>query len=102
MFSLQAFCQQEGDGTTYYDAAKTKMKEQYTLREKTTIVQTPDGTKPVKTFTKTGPYFYYYENGKVKITGNYKDNMKSGEWKYYDEKGKLLKTEKYDKDKLLG
>ncbi|MBC7861922.1 MAG: hypothetical protein IAF38_03050 [Bacteroidia bacterium] len=67
-----------------------------------------------------GVYKEYFSNGKLKVSGKYKNvyplthsdfqmgvpctgkcTVKDGEWKYYSDKGKLLKTEKYKDGKLL-
>src|ERR1035437_322539 len=86
---------QKGDGNkTYYDEAKTKLKEVFMTKQYVSADPENPGP-PVVFYKKLGPYFYYYENGKVKIAGEYKDDEKSGTWNYYDEKGKLIKTEKY-------
>lgn len=102
MISVYGFSQHQTDssGKTYYDDAKTKLKEQYSYKEVNTIGH--DGSHNIiKTVTKKhGPYFYYYESGKIKISGNYKDDQKHGEWKYYDERGILIKTEHYENGEL--
>jgi len=36
---------------------------------------------------KTGKWIYYYPNGQVASTGEYKNNKKSGVWKYFYENG---------------
>ena len=38
----------------------------------------------------------HYNNGKLKIQGNYLKGNKIKEWKYYNRKGKLTKTENYN------
>jgi len=85
----------DSSGKTYYDPEKTKLKEVYSWKEFNTIGH--DGSheiiKSIK--KKHGAYFYYYESGKIKINGNFKDDKKHGEWKYFDETGALIKTEKY-------
>jgi len=92
----------EGDkGKTYYDAAKTKLKEVFAYKEISTFDPNNVGKGMKTTYVKYGPYFYYYENGKLKISGQYKDDKKTGEWSYYDEQGKLIKTEKYENDELV-
>ena len=92
LFSLASKAQST-DGKTYYDDAKTKPKEVYMYREVYTFGDDPSQAQTVQ--QKHGPYFYYFENGKLKISGNYNADKKDGEWKYYDEKGKLLKIENY-------
>ena len=66
-----------------------------------TVMNPDDAAHPELYVKKYGPYFYYYESGKIKISGEYKDDEKSGTWKYYDEKGTLTNTEKYANGKLV-
>jgi antitoxin component YwqK of YwqJK toxin-antitoxin module len=81
-----AFAQLE-DGKSYYDADKTKPKELYCYK--------PGSSNKIK----QGPYYFYYESGKLKISGQYKDDQKHGDWKYY-ESGKNIKTEHYENGQL--
>lgn len=63
-----------------------------------------------------GSWSEYYPNGKIKVSGYYKENdtgnwnniwkrgycsRKEGEWIYYDENGNITKKEKYKDDKLV-
>jgi len=100
--ATSAFAQDiAGDnGKTYYDAAKTKPKEVFSYTEVYTI-NPNDPKHPAVGHQKEGPYFLYYETGKLKISGQYKMDKKEGDWKYYDEKGKLTKTEKYAAGELV-
>jgi antitoxin component YwqK of YwqJK toxin-antitoxin module len=82
-------------GKTYYDTGRTKLKEVYSYKEKTTFSVTGDHSVANVTQIKHGPYFYYYEGGKLKISGNFKNDKKDGIWKYYDENGKMIKSETY-------
>ena len=43
----------------------------------------------------------YYENGQLKLKGNYKDDKRNGFWEYYDENGRLTKRENYKDGELL-
>ncbi|HPD65660.1 MAG TPA: hypothetical protein P5050_07100 [Bacteroidia bacterium] len=86
---------------SYYDEAKTKLKEVYSFIEVNTFSEKGDNQIVGKTMKKHGPYFYYYENGKLKIQGNYKYDKKHGTWLYYDDKGNLLKTEEYKDGELI-
>jgi antitoxin component YwqK of YwqJK toxin-antitoxin module len=87
----------EGDkGKTYYDSAKTKVKEIYTYSESfDPMTMKSNGTK------KDGAYFKYFENGKLEITGYYKKDKKSGLWKYYDIQGNIVRTENYLNGELV-
>ncbi len=44
----------------------------------------------------------YYDNGKVKSIGNYKDNKKDGSWKYFYKSGKVLEYGSYTSGKRIG
>jgi len=89
-----------GEGNkTYYDAGKTKLKEVFMTKQYVSADPENPGP-PVVIYRRYGPYFYYYENGKVKVSGEFKDDEKSGTWSYYDEKGTLTKTEKYVDGKI--
>jgi len=104
LFGLgQVFSQHITDETTksYYDEAKTKLKEVFSYVEVNTFSEKGDNQIIGKTMKKQGPYFYYYENGKLKIQGNYKSDKKHGTWLYYDEKGTLLKTEEYKDGEMV-
>lgn len=59
-----------------------------------------------------GPYKEWFENGQLKIEGNYEvpieteyhnviGNKKTGKWTYYDESGKKIKEEFYEANKLI-
>lgn len=43
----------------------------------------------------------YYNNGTLKIKGQYLNRNKNGNFDYYNNKGKIIKTEKYDNGKLI-
>ena len=98
LFAVVVHAQGGDNGKTYYDADKTKPKEVFSFKE--TSKPGPGG-KAAVTKMKHGPYFFYYETGKIKISGQYRDDMKQGDWKYYDEHGTLKNTEKYENDKLI-
>jgi antitoxin component YwqK of YwqJK toxin-antitoxin module len=85
----------DNSGKTYYDSSKTKLKEVYSYKEVNVFSPTGDNTIIAVNKKKHGPYFYYYENGKLKISGWFKNDLKDGVWKEYDEKGKLLETKTY-------
>jgi antitoxin component YwqK of YwqJK toxin-antitoxin module len=93
MFGLMVKAQGNDGVKTYYDAAKTKMKEAYMTRSVYTFGADPGSAEKVE--QKHGPYYLYFENGKLQISGSYNADQKDGEWKYYDDKGKLLKIENY-------
>lgn len=96
-FGLSA--QHIGDekGKKYYDEEQTKLKEVYSYEKVHKYdPRNPDEGRKTE-LRKHGPYFYYYRNGQLKISGNYKEGAKHGEWKYYDKEGNLTKVEKFKK-----
>jgi uncharacterized protein len=97
IFQMSVFAQHidNNSGKTYYDTGRTKMKEVYSYKEVNTFNINGDHTVANVTQKKHGPYFYYYESGKLKISGSFKNDKKDGLWKYYDENGKLIKSETY-------
>lgn len=54
---------------TYYDLERDKVKE----------------VIPIVWGDKEGDYVYFNENGTLRITGTYKNNVKSGRWRIYHE-----------------
>jgi len=44
---------------------------------------------------KQGLWKEFYPNGRLKLAGNYRNDIKNGYFKYYDQEGNLLKIEKY-------
>jgi antitoxin component YwqK of YwqJK toxin-antitoxin module len=40
----------------------------------------------------------YYDDGRIRLLGKYKDNIQIGPWKYYDKKGDLDSILTYDKN----
>jgi antitoxin component YwqK of YwqJK toxin-antitoxin module len=88
-------------GKTYYDTAKTKLKEVYAYEEVSTLSYTGDRSITQVKKVKHGPYFYYYESGKLKVSGNFANDKKHGTWKYFDEQGNITKTEEYKNGELF-
>ena len=43
-----------------------------------------------------GPIIYYWDNGQIRLKGNYNKMHRTGIWKMYDESGKLILKENYD------
>ncbi len=43
-----------------------------------------------------GEYKEYWENGKLKIKGNYENGLKMGVWKYYKETGEYDRKERFE------
>lgn len=49
---------------------------------------------------KQGKWYLFWENGKIKVEGNYKNDKKEGYFKEYTELGDLLRISKYQNDIL--
>ncbi len=49
---------------------------------------------------KQGRWVYFYENGRIRLEGNYRDDKKNGYFKQYDRDGNLIIVEKYLDDLL--
>lgn len=97
---LLSFAQHDNmEGKTYYDEAKTKIKEVFSMQESMSF-DPANPAQMVKTKYKQGPYFMYYESGKLQISGYFKRDQKNGTWKYYTEDGKQTKTEEYKNGSL--
>lgn len=99
--SAHAQHHKDGAGKSYYDEEKTKLKEVYSYKEVMSFDPNNIDGGMQKKVKKHGAYFYYFENGKPKISGNYKNDQKDGTWKYYDIKGTLIKEEVYKDGKLI-
>ncbi len=83
-------------GKTYYGENKNKLKEVYSYKQVTVFnPRNSEGRK--KKQVKHGPYFFYYRDGDIKISGRFKDGEKHGKWEYYTKKGDLTKVIKYKK-----
>jgi len=54
-----------------------------------------EAKKPIIIGKRQGDYIKYYENGKEKATGKYKNNKKDGYWKEYGKSGKLNNKGRY-------
>ena len=53
-------------------------------------------------FKKNGFYKEWFDNGQIKITGNYNKNLKDGEWINYYISGKIMSKENYKNDQING
>ncbi|HNS17108.1 MAG TPA: hypothetical protein PKH94_01300 [Bacteroidales bacterium] len=49
---------------------------------------------------KQGKWAYFYDNGRVRLEGTYRDDLKNGYFKQYDREGNLVIVEKYLDDVL--
>ena len=48
-----------------------------------------------------GKMVYYWDNGQVRVTGQYKEMRRIGQWLTYDYKGNLIFEENYDGEEQL-
>ncbi len=81
-------------GKTYYDDAKTQLKEVFSYRERMTFHPDRPQEMTVERI-KHGSYFKYFPSGKLMVAGKYHNGQPDGEWKYYDEAGRIVKKEIY-------
>jgi antitoxin component YwqK of YwqJK toxin-antitoxin module len=99
-----------GDYFYYYPNGKDSVYRHFDwlgFQDSTEIVYYPSGQKlELYNYSysdsdgfavRGGPYYSWYENGKVKIVGRYTKGEKCGKWKYYSEKGVLTNVVDYDK-----
>lgn len=90
----------ENSGKTYYDENENKLKEVYSYKQ-VTIFNPRTSEDRKKKQVKHGPYFFYYKDGDIKISGRFKDGEKHGKWEYYTKKGNLTKVVKYKKGEKI-
>ena len=82
---------QEKTINSWYDSAKSTLKETYS------VITAPDGTE-----VKHGRYNIFFQNGKIWQEGSYENGKLQGLWKDYYEDGALKQELLYDKDLLNG
>ena len=44
-----------------------------------------------------GKIIYYWDNGQIRLTGQYEKMRRIGIWKHYDNDGTLIREENYDR-----
>ena len=54
-----------------------------------------------KSSSRKDSYLTYHDNGRIKVSGSFKDNKKSGEWREYDERGKIITITIYSNGGIL-
>jgi antitoxin component YwqK of YwqJK toxin-antitoxin module len=84
-----AFSQKHKLITTYYDGQQKQIKEQYFVLKKQ--AQYPDSS-----------FKSFYPNGKLKLSGQYKNKVKEGLWQMYFENGNMKWAGYYQHDKPSG
>lgn len=96
------------DVTTYYDSAKTVIKETFhtsasepSVLEGAYTAYYTNGQQKIKGYYEnnvaTGLWEYFYENGNPKMRGTLQDNIYHGVWEYFYENGNLqMKGAVYD------
>ncbi len=50
---------------------------------------------------KTGPWIYYYPDGKTKAQGDYALGKKHGQWKNFDQQGNIVRVDNYRYGELV-
>jgi hypothetical protein len=94
-------------GKTYYyydEATHKKVKEIFHHKQIVRIMPDPNNRGSyIDTFlyVKNGPYTSYDENGNLICSGYFIEEKKDSTWKYYNPKGELIRTEHYDKGRLV-
>lgn len=91
------------DAAFYFDDKDNTVKAEVTFEDDkvTGYYQEfyPNGARKSKIWYSDGvahgPAEYYHRNGKLKITGRYKNGKKHRRWKFYDEKEKLIGKQKW-------
>ena len=71
--------------TTYYENGQIELEENYNKDDKL-----------------DGEWIYYYENGLVKIKGNYKDGKRDGNWVWFWESAFRATEGQFKDDKQIG
>ncbi len=98
LFRFSLLAQQHLRVETFYDAKKEVLKERYmVLKKSTTIIDSLynsyfqngkiKSTGVFRNNKANGIWKYNYENGVLKMEGPFKDNEHNGYWKYYYETG---------------
>ena len=78
------------------------MKEQIikksVIPQKTTIVN-PKGTiireKTYNAGKLDGPINLYWDNGNIRLTGQFKESIREGKWKHYNPEGDIILEENF-------
>lgn len=97
----------EGDYVFYYDNGKPAYKKQYIRGAENgeTVYWDKGGNMLWKSVFKDGMRnglcTAWYPNGKKEFEGTYVNDLMQGKWKYWDKTGKSVKTETYEKGKLI-
>ena len=81
-------------GKTFYDEEQTQLKEVYSYKQ-VTVLSPRTSESQSKKQVRHGPYFYYYKDGDIKVSGRYKDGERQGKWEHYSEDGTLRKVVRY-------
>ncbi len=85
------------EGKTFYDTARTKVKEAYEYKLRYKVVINPRTGEEVYKANpleiKNGLYILYREDGTIEKTGYFKNDVKCGVWKTYDTTGKIVLKE---------
>ncbi|TNE80350.1 MAG: hypothetical protein EP332_07815 [Bacteroidetes bacterium] len=85
------------EGKTFYDTAKTIIKEAYEYKLRYKVVINPRTGEEVYKANpqeiKNGLYILYREDGTIEKTGYFKNDVKCGVWKTFDTTGKTVLKE---------
>jgi hypothetical protein len=92
------------NGKTYHDTAGSNLKEVFHYREVYKVAQNPndpDDFRDTTYIVKHGDYACYNAAGKLLKSGYYSDNKQDGTWTYYNESGDIIRTEVYERGRLV-
>lgn len=95
----------KAQATSFYTKTKVKgtpsfLIKRYYLDHSTPFEEVTYLSK--KLVTKQGLFSTYHTNGKLKVQGEYFNNLKTGTWKIYDENKQLITSSQYKNDVLNG
>ncbi|WP_027003541.1 DUF3352 domain-containing protein [Hugenholtzia roseola] len=78
------------------DISEVGSADFYRIRK--TLERTDEEGKRLKFQIRGGKkdgFYRVYQDGKLRISGNYKDDLPDGVWKFYDENGKMIERRRY-------
>jgi antitoxin component YwqK of YwqJK toxin-antitoxin module len=81
-----------GESLSYYENGKVSESKLYRL----------EFSEYYYNYAMDGPYFQYFDNGKVMTKGHYHEGTKDGPWKKYYYTGELAETEFYKENLPVG
>jgi hypothetical protein len=80
------------------DISEVGSADFYRIRK--TLERTDEEGKRIEFQVRGGKkdgFYRVYQEGKLRISGNYKDDLPEGVWKFYDQNGKMVERRRYKK-----